>query len=288
MAASEDFSKVNSSYILDTENAAEMARLVRQHRFVTDYGGGLLPADLPLAGVHSVLDVGCGPGAWIHDFALAHPDMQVVGVDISPKMVEYAGVRTAEKGLANAKFFEMDVRQPLDFPDQSFDLVHQRMLGWFMPPDVWPGLMKEYARILRPGGIINLWEGDFGQTSSHANETISRLLMQALKRSGLGFSPDGRQTGITPRLSRFLRDVGCKDIHMYAYALDCSFGAPLHPYSVQDAMVGWKLSQPFLVKMGMATQQEIERIYQLAVEEMNSAEFCSLWIQVAVWGEIPV
>jgi SAM-dependent methyltransferase len=288
MATSDDLSKVNSSYILDVENAAEMARLSKQHRFVTDYGGGLLPEDLPLAGVHSVLDVGCGPGGWVHDFAAAHPALQVTGIDISPKMVEYAGLQAAEKGLTNAKFFEMDVRRPLDFPDQTFDLIHQRLLGWFMPPEIWPGLMEEYARVLRPGGIINLREGEFGQTNSSANESISRFLMQALKRSGLGFSPDGRQTGITPRLSRFLREVGCRNVHMHVYGLDCSFGTPLHPHIVQDTMVGWKLSQPFLVKAGVTTQQEIERIYQLAIEEMHSPDFCSLWIHVSVWGELPV
>ncbi len=287
MPASEDLSRPTSSYVLDAENAAEMARLSKQHRFVTDYGGGLLPDDLPLAGTHRVLDSACGTGGWVHDFAAAHPGMHVTGIDISPKMVEYAGIQSVEKGLLNTKFFEMDVRQPLEFPDRSFDLVHQRLLGWFMPPTLWSGLMKEYARILRPGGIINLREGEFGQTNSPANEKISNLLMQALKRSGLGFSPDGRQAGITPKLSRFLRDIGCKDVHMHVYGLDCSFGTPLHAHMVQNTMVGWKLSQPFLVNTGVTTRQEIERIYYLAVEEMQSPDFCSLWVHVSVWGEIP-
>src|SRR6266704_2557541 len=99
MATSDNYSTTRGTYIFDAENAAEMARLSKQHRFVTDFGGGLLPADLPLAGVRSVLDVGCGPGGWVHDFAAAHPNIQVTGFDISSKMVEYAELQATEHGL---------------------------------------------------------------------------------------------------------------------------------------------------------------------------------------------
>ena len=287
MAASDDLSMTHSSYILDAENAAEMARLSKQHRFMTEYGGGLLPGDLPLARVQSILDVGCGPGGWALDVAAAQPDIQVTGIDISPKMVEYAGLQAAEEKLMNTNFVEMDVRQPLDFPDQTFDLVNARMVGWFMAPDLWPRMVKEYTRVLRPGGMIHLLEGEFGLTNGPANESICGFLMQALKRAGLGFSPDGRQIGITPMLGRFLRDAGCQDTHMHIYGLDCSYGTPMYSHGVQDAIVGWKLAQPFLLKMGVTTQQEMARLYQLATEEMHSANFCSLWTFVSVWGELP-
>jgi ubiquinone/menaquinone biosynthesis C-methylase UbiE len=287
VTTSDDLSMTHSSYILDAENAAEMARLSKQHRFITEYGGGLLPGDLPLARIQSTLDVGCGPGSWAIDVAAAHPDMQVTGIDISAKMVEYAGLQAAEERLMNTNFVEMDIRQPLDFPDQTFDLVNARLVGWFMAPDLWPDLIKEYSRILRPGGIIHLLECEFGLTNSPANESISRFLMQALKRAGLGFSPDGRQIGITPMLGRFLRDSSCQNSHMHVYGLDCSYGTPMYAHIVQDLLVGWKLAQPFLLKMGVTTQQEIARLYQLATEEMHSTNFCCLWTYVSVWGELP-
>ena len=43
---------------------AESNGLVIQHRYLTAALGGLLPKDIPPFEVHTVLDVGCGPGGW--------------------------------------------------------------------------------------------------------------------------------------------------------------------------------------------------------------------------------
>ncbi|WP_165423070.1 hypothetical protein [Ktedonosporobacter rubrisoli] len=50
----------SSSYVTDAENMAEMARLIKQARQVTQCMG-LLPQEIPEP--TSVLDLGCGPGS---------------------------------------------------------------------------------------------------------------------------------------------------------------------------------------------------------------------------------
>jgi hypothetical protein len=59
-------------YIIDSEQAAELARLMQQDRLLTEAMGGLLPEEginLPERG--HVLDLACGPDGWALELALA-------------------------------------------------------------------------------------------------------------------------------------------------------------------------------------------------------------------------
>lgn len=61
---------------------------------------------LPLTKDLTTLDIGCGSG--VYSMALAPRVGQAVGVDISPKMIEYANARSKELGLNRAKFHCVD------------------------------------------------------------------------------------------------------------------------------------------------------------------------------------
>ncbi len=45
------------------------------------------------------------------------------------------------------------------------------------------------------------------------------------------------------------------------------------------------LGQPFLLKTGAITQEEVDQLYQQALDEMQSEQFCALWYLLTVWGE---
>src|SRR5437899_11898384 len=79
-----------STSIIDSENAAEMARLMNRHRIVALGMGGLFPEDLDVSNILHALDLGCGPGSWALDVAFEHPDMDVIGIETSRSMVAYA------------------------------------------------------------------------------------------------------------------------------------------------------------------------------------------------------
>src|SRR5689334_19632063 len=80
-------------YILDPESSAEMSRLQTQDKMLTKAMGGLLTEIPDLSGYRRVLDLACGPGDWALDLAYAHPHLEVIGGDISHRMVEYANAR---------------------------------------------------------------------------------------------------------------------------------------------------------------------------------------------------
>src|SRR5580700_2749935 len=69
-------------YVIDTESAAEMARLVNQSRILTEGMGGFFPGQFDTTNIHDVLDIACGPGGWANDVAQSFPHMRVTGVDI--------------------------------------------------------------------------------------------------------------------------------------------------------------------------------------------------------------
>ena len=280
-------SQSENTYFIDAENAAEMARLTNQDRLVTKSMGGLFPERLDLTRIHDILDIGCGPGGWILDVAREYPEKQVVGIDISTLMVEYARYQAYIQGLNNISFRVMNALEPLDFRDSSFDMVNVRFISGFMPPVVWSRLMQECLRIMRPGGVVRLTEPEYPLSNSLMVEKLGALLTKAMQVAGQSFSPDGRHAGMTPMLGRFLRDAGCQDIQKAAYVLDSSMGTEEHLSQYQNTMVFLKLVQPFIIKMELITQEEVDQLYQRALTEMMSDDYCSLWYFLSAWGVKP-
>src|SRR6266478_487898 len=150
--------KNENTYFIDIESGAEMARLMNQDRFLTTIMGGVLSEQADLSHVHDILDIACGPGGWVLDVAYAYPQINVVGIDISQGMIEYARAQAKVQLLDNASFINMDALKPLQFLDHSFDLVNTRLICPFMLTTAWPSLLQECMRITRPGGIARLTE----------------------------------------------------------------------------------------------------------------------------------
>ena len=275
-------------YMIDAENAAEMARLTKQDRLLTHAMEGLFPERADLAQVGRVLDIACGPGGWALDVARAYPHMQVVGIDISRLMVEFAQSEALAHGLHNASFSVMDALGPLDFPADSFDLVNARTIVGFMPTGAWPGLIRECLRITRAGGSLRLTEWELTLTSSPAFERLNALAAHAMQLAGQTFASDGRHIGITPVLGRLLRGGGYARAQHRAYAIEFSAGTEAHEGFYQNYRVAFRLLQPFLLKMQLATQEEAEGLYQQMLLEMRQDDFWAMAYLLTAWGTRPL
>jgi len=277
-----------NAYILDAESVAEMARLMKQDHLITEGMGGLFPERDDISTMHDILDIACGPGGWALDVAFEYPEIKVVGIDISRTMVQYARTRAKAQLLGNASFIIMNALGPLEFDDASFDLVNARFLVGFMPQAAWPTFLQECRRITRPGGIIRLTEFDEpGTTNSAAFEYWKAIVFCAVQKAGFTSSPDGRNYGIMPRLGRLLQNAGCQQIGLQAHVIDFSSGTEAYETMYQNCKVAFQLVQPFLLKMGVATQEELEEGYQQMLMEMMSEEFCAVWSYITAWGQIP-
>jgi SAM-dependent methyltransferase len=277
---SQEKAEPSNSYVIDPESAVEMARLLDQDDMLTRAMGGLLPelSDEVLSTVYKVLDIGCGPGGWGLGVARSYPDVEVFGVDISQKMIQYALSRASGLGLSNAHFQIMNATDPLGFPDASFDLVNARLVSGFLLPHQWSSLAAECLRMLRPGGIVRLTEGEWGVVTvpSSAVARLFALGMDAMYRAGRSFSPDGRYHAITAMLPTFLQEAGFDSVQLKAHVIDHSSGKQAHEGFYEDYQRLFRLGQPFILRQGLSSQEELDALYEQAMAEILSPDFRGL------------
>jgi len=287
MAASDD--RGEGKYFIDAENTAETARLMYQDRLTTEQMGGVLHEHSAekISTLKSVLDLACGPGGWVVDLAYVSPTTQVVGVDIGKNNISYAQSQARAQGLDNACFQVMNILKPLDFPDNSFDLINARLLFSFMPKQAWVPLVQECQRILRPGGIMRMTEMSDDSTNSLACNQLNAKITKGLFLTGRSFSPDGQTMGIAPMLGRFLLDAGYGSLSKAAYAVDASARMDAHWQFYQNFKVLTRLLKPFLLQMKVTTSEEFEQLYEQALEDIESDSFCAMNFILTVWGEKP-
>jgi ubiquinone/menaquinone biosynthesis C-methylase UbiE len=281
---SEHSQQGHEGYVVDAENAAEMARLVVLQQVLTKAMGGVLAEQSDLSQVRDVLDIACGPGAWVLDVAQQYPDMHLVGIDISQLMIEYANDLAKSQGVAQVRFQVMDATKPLLFPDASFDLVNGRILTGFLTREQWSQLLAECSRITRTGGILRLTEGEWGFTNSVAFDKLMEISNRAMALTSHSFSPRGRTIGTANVLRLLMQQAGYEVLGYRAHAVDYSAGTELHDGNIQNFLVFQKLLQPLLVQMQLTTQEELDRLYEQFEQEVFAPTFCGVDYYLTVWG----
>lgn len=101
-----------------------------------------------------VIDVGSGAGVDCLVAARAvGPEGTVVGVDMTPAMLQRARDAAAESGLRNVEFRE-GLAERLPIPDAWADIVISNGVINLVPDKV--GAYREVARVLRPGGRVQV------------------------------------------------------------------------------------------------------------------------------------
>ena len=275
-----------STYMLGTENDAEMARLLNQDQ-VLNRTMGLLPPGLELRDGDRVLDAACGPAGWTRALAQKYPTVQVLGVDISQIMLAYANTVSQAQRLSNISFQSLDITKPWELADASFDLVNARLMVGFLTDEKWQHVIAEMLRVLAPGGTIVLTESDETRTNSPAFETLLLHNFRSARRAGLSHHPLGHHMGITPLLGRYLQQAGVTEIRQEAHVLDLSAGAPGHLAIIENLKIAQKLVQAHIVRQGIATQQELDALYEQLLNEFDSPDFRGIWYFLRVWGKKP-
>ncbi|KAI8147548.1 S-adenosyl-L-methionine-dependent methyltransferase [Fennellomyces sp. T-0311] len=198
-------SQNNKSFYLLSHDETEKERLRKQSAAVTAICGGNFDAPVHdyLAKGTNVLDSGCGPGTWILDMYKEYPQSTFYGIDLSP--VFPTGNNAAD--LANCKFSCHNVLEPLPFPDNHFGFIRQQFLVGGIPEHSWPTLLKEFMRIVEPGGWIELTEviptDVFNLGPKY--EAVNNAMIQYARERGVRMSA-------TRELEKYLIDAGAVHI----------------------------------------------------------------------------
>src|SRR3954454_4742878 len=179
----------------------EQERLVQQaehwrHRLIRD-GTELEPGA-------RLLEVGTGVGAVLAVLGQEFPGVELYGVDIEQKQLDFARSHLERSGV------EATLRQAdalaLPFPDEHFDHV---WMMWFLEHVADPvSALGEARRVLVPGGRITAIEVDYSTVRAEPSTPELEALFQAVVQAmnGAGWSDAGT------RLPGWLREAGFRAV----------------------------------------------------------------------------
>ena len=102
-----------------------------------------------------ILDIGCGIGGPAREMAATH-GAHVVGIDLEGPLIERAKMDASAAGLSERCTFRQVEAGPLDFEDQSFDIVVSS--GALTQTAEKAAVFEEIMRVLKPGGWISLYD----------------------------------------------------------------------------------------------------------------------------------
>jgi len=119
------------------------------------------------------LDAGCGIGLPALLLAKAvGPDGHVIGLDISPELLLHAEKIAKESGLSGQISFKKGDVNKLPFEDDSFDWVWSSDCVGYPSADKPLSLLKELARVVKPGGIVVLASSGLSAAGSKAERHL--------------------------------------------------------------------------------------------------------------------
>ncbi len=130
----------------------------------------------------SVLEIGCGSGAWAIAYASGHPEAQITATDVTPP-----NLSSPPKNLT---IMADNAEQDWSFDDQ-FDYIHVRLLT--MAIRDWPAFFRRCWEHLNPGGWVELADASTpyraeNQAANCENSVFLRvgfLYFQGLLRHGI-------------------------------------------------------------------------------------------------------
>jgi ubiquinone/menaquinone biosynthesis C-methylase UbiE len=273
--------------IMDRDNQDEMTRLEIQDKMLTSGMGGPLPELADPTTLRSVLDVGCGAGYWLMETARTYPMIeQLVGGDISSKMLSYARARASASQLDDrVRFQPMDALRVLEFPASSFDLVNHRLGASWLRTWEWTKLLVEYQRVCRPGGIIRITEMNGLESNSPALMQLGDICLKTFYHSGRLFTPTS--DGLTGHLMRLMTQHGIKHIQTRVHTLVLRAGTAPGQHFYKDMSLFYRVALPFFHKW-TRVPRDYQEIYQQAKKEMQQPDFVATWTLLTVYGTTPM
>jgi ubiquinone/menaquinone biosynthesis C-methylase UbiE len=166
-----------------------------------------------------VLDVACGTGIVARNVApRVGSQGSVVGLDLSPDMIDVARAAPETDGLAVE--WRAGPAERLPFPDGSFDLVLcQFGLMFFTDRHA---ALSEMHRVLRPDGraVLSVWQG----LDRHPfYQTLHDVSSRRLGKSSVGavFS-----LGDSDELRRLLTDAGFQNVEIERVSITARYSNP--------------------------------------------------------------
>ncbi len=201
-------------------------------------------------------------------------------MDVDERHLGVAASLAGERGLRNTRFENANVYR-LAYPDGSFDAAFSHALLEHLRDQ--PAALRELRRVLKPGGVIGVREGDARGGFVHPPHPDLDPQMPAYQRMLRHNGGDGNIGG---HLKGLLREAGFARVEVkavydtYATPEAVRRWAGMIAGNVREINAGD--SQPWL-----ATTDELERTARACLQwaEKPDAFFARGWVEALAWAD---
>lgn len=191
----------------------------------------------------TVLDVGCGTGVVARTIA-RRPAFKghVTGIDLSPSLIHAAQRLGQTEGLAAKIDFRAGDSQSLKLPDAAFDAVIAHTL--ISHVDDPQAVIEELARVVKPGGMIGIFDGDYASITFGTDDPARGRAMDEAIIAAIVTNPR-----VMREMPQRLRDAKVDLVSSWSYVLAEVGAADFWKPGIQSFM-------KLLPKAGAATESE--------------------------------
>ena len=163
-----------------------------------------------------ILEIGCGKGAFLCQYALSYPQNCILGAEWDVYCSNFAAKKIAKFGLKNAAVMRGDLFYFLRdlMPDASLDEV------FMFFPDPWPkrrhhknrlalreGFLEQIYRVLKPGKRLFYWATDHEEYNSLALEAFRSFPAAKILQENNAEPTHGIETGFEKKYKKEGRKI---------------------------------------------------------------------------------
>jgi len=161
----------------------------------------------------TVVDLGCGSGVVAR--TIAHRPRfagRVTGIDRSPYLTAVAADFARREGVDRVVEFRTGDSHALALPDAAFDaVVAHTLLSHVEDPRA---VMKEIARLLKPGGKAAIFDGDYASLTYAGGDPITAKAMDETIVNALTTNPR-----VMREMPKLLRDGGLTLVKSFSHVI---------------------------------------------------------------------
>lgn len=188
-----------------------------------------------------VLEVGCGSGFWsmmCHRYFAQHGHVNIsfTGLDIVPLAGTGPDPNSKPDKDMRWRFVQHDIRRfPWPLPDNEFDLIMVKDMALTGSIGFQAGNMDEFHRLLKPGGVLEVWETDHTIRMLRPHAPKAKAAAAITTSSGSGGGGGAARLDDNSDSSSDEEDEEDDATRLGAYIMTANtpLSAPLNPFLVE-------------------------------------------------------
>lgn len=260
MRTTDIFSNVDAANRATLDQIVTRLEMRQQHPHLARWRQAYINT-LPLETAEKILENGCGTGVVTRMLARqTRFKGQIVGSDRSSALIAVATQRAVEEELQNRIAYRITDAHALDFEEASFDIVlADTLLSHVDDP---ARVLAEIARVLKAGGLIVIFDGDYTSLSFEypPDPVLGKRMDEALRQAAYA------NPNIMRQLPRMIQEYNIELAKIVPHAL-------VEVGTASDRLSFIKTHVRRTPQTGLVTEKQIETWLAWQIQAMQKGHF---------------